>query len=54
MIGKNPLDATVVPNQFDGYCFDQYYGECRSDGCDHWEALWWTLNYLPIRWECPF
>lgn len=44
----------IRPQTLDGFSFEAYYTDCRIDGVDHWDALWYTLNYLPIRFELPF
>lgn len=29
------------------YDFDDIFSSCIVDGMDTWDAIWYTLNYLP-------
>ena len=34
-------------NYLDSYSFDDIYSSCLVLGMDDWDAIWYTLNYLP-------
>jgi hypothetical protein len=34
-------------NYLGPYAFDDVYSSCIVDGLDSWDAIWYTLNYLP-------
>jgi len=41
----------ITPQQLDAFTFGCYYADGVLEGWDHWENLWYCLNYLPVRYD---